>query len=374
MLRGPGAQDALLLRQTAGRFRASLAGKVGGLLALDAALGGAPLRAALLFSSVSAIVAPLGQPNYAAANAALNAWATGRGAQARAACGLRACFRRLQAQMEGSYRACCSGSALCMGRAELTSFRRTWALSVPCSCMMAVPASSTMAAACVLDVNAPHSPEHEQLLLTRSTLGPGVHASCSLPRAPQQCCGSVGLRCPPRRPQKGWRPDRRGRRSRTLAPRWAPGARRPAARLPRSPAGCRGRARKARASWPRRRSCPRPSSPRPLRPRGLYLSRSWSTITRLSMHHLILGLQRQSRPGNVTARRSRCFASPAGALHVRARMRAEPAARRPASGSERARGGERAGGRGAPTSAEPSAMGEAVPLVDALKAARSPAL
>jgi len=98
-LRGAGAQDALLLRQTAGRFRASLAGKVGGLLALDAALGGAPLAAALLFSSVSAIVAPLGQPNYAAANAALNAWATGRGAQARAACELCGWLLRLQADV-----------------------------------------------------------------------------------------------------------------------------------------------------------------------------------------------------------------------------------------------------------------------------------
>lgn len=77
------AQDALLLRQTAGSFRAALAGKVSGIFALDAALAGAPLAAMALFSSVSSIVAPSGQPNYAAANAVLNAWANGRSAQAR---------------------------------------------------------------------------------------------------------------------------------------------------------------------------------------------------------------------------------------------------------------------------------------------------
>ena len=76
------AQDALLLRQTASSFRAALAGKVSGLFALDAALAGAPLAASALFSSVSSIVAPVGQPNYAAANAVLNAWANGRSAQA----------------------------------------------------------------------------------------------------------------------------------------------------------------------------------------------------------------------------------------------------------------------------------------------------
>ena len=77
-------QDQLLLRQTPGSFRAVLGAKVSGLLRL----GGPPLRLApaasvLLFSSVSSIVAPLGQPNYAAANAMLNAWASARGAQAR---------------------------------------------------------------------------------------------------------------------------------------------------------------------------------------------------------------------------------------------------------------------------------------------------
>lgn len=75
-------QDALLLRQTTSSFRAALAGKVSGLFALDAALAGAPLAAMALFSSVSSIVAPVGQPNYAAANAVLNAWANERSAQA----------------------------------------------------------------------------------------------------------------------------------------------------------------------------------------------------------------------------------------------------------------------------------------------------
>lgn len=81
-----GTQDALLLRQTAGSFRAVLAGKVSGLFTLDAALAAAPLCAMMLFSSVSSILAPLGQPNYAAANAVLNAWASARSEQARRTC------------------------------------------------------------------------------------------------------------------------------------------------------------------------------------------------------------------------------------------------------------------------------------------------
>ena len=77
-------QDALLLRQTPGSFRAVLGAKMAGLLGLDGtALRAAPVGAVLLFSSVSSIVAPLGQPNYAAANAMLNAWASARSEQAR---------------------------------------------------------------------------------------------------------------------------------------------------------------------------------------------------------------------------------------------------------------------------------------------------
>ena len=73
----------MLLKQTPGSFRAALGAKVGGLLRLQRPLSLAPAAATLLFSSVSSIVAPLGQPNYAAANAMLNAWANAHSEQAR---------------------------------------------------------------------------------------------------------------------------------------------------------------------------------------------------------------------------------------------------------------------------------------------------
>ena len=74
-------QDKLLLKQTPESFRSVLGAKVSGLLAMGSALELAPLHNILLFSSVSSIVAPLGQPNYAAANAMLNAWANAQGTQ-----------------------------------------------------------------------------------------------------------------------------------------------------------------------------------------------------------------------------------------------------------------------------------------------------
>lgn len=77
-------QDKLLPKQTPSSFRAVLGVKVSGLLAMDAAMVALPLSSIMLFSSVSSIVAPLGQPNYAAANAMLNAWANGRSSQASA--------------------------------------------------------------------------------------------------------------------------------------------------------------------------------------------------------------------------------------------------------------------------------------------------
>ena len=74
-------EDKTLQRQTPASFRSVLAGKVSGLLRLGAALAAAPLRALMLFSSVSSIMAPLGQPNYATANAMLNHWASTHAAQ-----------------------------------------------------------------------------------------------------------------------------------------------------------------------------------------------------------------------------------------------------------------------------------------------------
>ena len=69
-------EDRLLLRQSVSSFRSVLAGKVSGLRHMSAVLVAQPLQTMALFSSVSSIVAPLGQANYAAANSMLNNWAT----------------------------------------------------------------------------------------------------------------------------------------------------------------------------------------------------------------------------------------------------------------------------------------------------------
>ena len=55
--------------------------QVNGMFALDNSLRKQPARSQLLFSSVSSIVAPTGQPNYAAANAILNAHANAKAQQ-----------------------------------------------------------------------------------------------------------------------------------------------------------------------------------------------------------------------------------------------------------------------------------------------------
>ena len=69
-------RDATIANQTPASFRAVLGCKVSGLDMMQESLQGAPVASVVLFSSVSSIVAPLGQPNYAAANAMLNHWAT----------------------------------------------------------------------------------------------------------------------------------------------------------------------------------------------------------------------------------------------------------------------------------------------------------
>lgn len=74
-------EDGRLAKQTPGSFRRVAAGKVCGLQALERRLSAAPLAAVACFSSISSIVAPLGQPNYAAANASLCAWASAKAAQ-----------------------------------------------------------------------------------------------------------------------------------------------------------------------------------------------------------------------------------------------------------------------------------------------------
>ena len=57
--------------------------QVSGLMQLDAALCAVPIAHMALFSSISSVVAPAGQANYAAANAQLNHWANARSMQVR---------------------------------------------------------------------------------------------------------------------------------------------------------------------------------------------------------------------------------------------------------------------------------------------------
>lgn len=66
-------QDAIIGNQTPSAFREVLAGKSSGILRIMIATLRLPLVRNFLFSSVSSVVAPAGQPNYAAANAVLNA-------------------------------------------------------------------------------------------------------------------------------------------------------------------------------------------------------------------------------------------------------------------------------------------------------------
>lgn len=74
-------EDGRLAKQTAGSFRRVAAGKVAGLQALERNVAALPTPGVVAFSSVSSIVAPLGQPNYASANASLCAWASAKAAQ-----------------------------------------------------------------------------------------------------------------------------------------------------------------------------------------------------------------------------------------------------------------------------------------------------
>ena len=77
-------RDATIANQTPASFRAVLGCKVTGLHTMHQALQGLPVANMVLFSSVSSIVAPLGQPNYAAANAMLNHWSTAHSNQVSA--------------------------------------------------------------------------------------------------------------------------------------------------------------------------------------------------------------------------------------------------------------------------------------------------
>ncbi len=70
----------VILMSCAGHVRQSFAPKLASAEAMSAAMVSLPLRATVLFSSTAALFGAPGQGNYAAANAALEAWAARRAA------------------------------------------------------------------------------------------------------------------------------------------------------------------------------------------------------------------------------------------------------------------------------------------------------
>lgn len=73
--------DAVLGNQTASSIRTVYAPKLVSVALWDSSCSGLPVGQSLLFSSVSSLVGWPGQANYAAANAALESWASGALAQ-----------------------------------------------------------------------------------------------------------------------------------------------------------------------------------------------------------------------------------------------------------------------------------------------------
>jgi KR domain len=76
-------RDATLLKLTSQATREVFSPKVGGIMAMFAAMQRIPVHSTSVFSSAGALLGPMGQANYGAANAAANAWAAYQQSQGR---------------------------------------------------------------------------------------------------------------------------------------------------------------------------------------------------------------------------------------------------------------------------------------------------
>lgn len=126
-------QDAVLANQRPANVREVFAPKLSGAEQLAACSAGAPLEASALFSSVAGLLGSNGQANYAAANAALDAWAGGQHAQ------VRMCYYACH-----SAALCTSHASRPSGRSRTPRMKHWQAGSVPrCACAVALQVSGS---------------------------------------------------------------------------------------------------------------------------------------------------------------------------------------------------------------------------------------
>ena len=149
-------QDAVLAKQRPASVREVFAPKLSGAEQLAACSAGAPLSAGALFSSVAGLLGSSGQANYAAANAALDAWAGGQHAQVTLCPSQQRkelCLDRSHAFKKSKhmrYYACDSAAQSTShasrpsGRARTPRWTHWQAGSVPrCACAVALPVSGS---------------------------------------------------------------------------------------------------------------------------------------------------------------------------------------------------------------------------------------